>query len=161
MSNFKIFTIIITILLFIPNNGFTQQPYTIIYDLYYRLMISPETGNQLIATNATLFNSRFYSCLASVRQRAFDEARQHTAVCNQHSDPRWRAQCETTNEGAKLYRWTNEIELVCRGSDLWANTLTGQATIIGKRALDSTSPGQWEQIINSVLPLRQFAFLCN
>lgn len=161
MSNFKISFWIIMALLFLPLNGFTQQHYTIVYDLYYQLILSPETGDQFIAINASHFNSQFYSCLSSVRQRALNEARQHNVICNQHADPHWRAQCESNNEGAKFYRWTDEIEPVCRGSNLWSNTPTGQAAIITKRNLDSMNPGQWERIIRSTAPSIRLALICN
>jgi hypothetical protein len=141
--------------------GVAQQGYSIIYDLYYQLILYPEKGDQYIHSNSAMFNRKFYSCLSAVRQRALQEAQKHTDICRSYADPSERAKCEANNEGAKIFRWTNEIPPVCQGKELWSNTFTGSATIAGKQALKSVSPGQWEQIVKTQLPQWKPLFVCH
>lgn len=137
-----------------------QQRHSLVYDLYYQLMLYPEHGNQLILNNIAVFDGEFYNCLSTVRERARQEALRHSAVCNHFADPYQKARCEANNEGAKLFRWTNEIQAVCQGNIMWSNTLTGRAAIVGKQALESVNPGQYEQIVRTQLPALRPFFMC-
>lgn len=138
-----------------------QEEYSIIYDLYYQLILYPEQGDHLINNNTSLFHSRFYSCLSVVQQRAQQAAQQHTNRCNNIINIHERAKCEQNNEGAKLYRWINEIRSVCQGNTSWSNTLTGSTAIFTKRQLESLSPGQYEHIVRTTLPQWRYLFVCN
>jgi len=145
---------------FINIPAFAQQGYSIVYDLYYNLMLYPENGDNTISRNQTIFDGQFYSCLSAVQQRAQRAAQQHTAQCNMINDLSRRAKCEQGNEGAKLWTWTRRVRSACQGQILWSQTDIGQVAIIGKNALESMTPGQYENIVKTTVPQWRSFLMC-
>lgn len=160
MNNKIIYAVLFTFFLFIAEQGITQTGNSIVYDLYYNLILYPETGDQFVQINHAVFDGNFYSCLAQVQQRAMQAGQQETNRCNGIIDPGRRRACHNNNEAAKIYTWTREIRPCCQGNGLWSQTTIGAAAIVGKRALESMYPGAWEQTIRTTLPAWRPLFLC-
>ena len=139
---------------------YAQQDYSIVYDLYYNLMLDPESGDGLIQKNQNLFNSRFYSCMDVVQQKAEQASQQHMAACNNIIDPHAKAQCEKNDEGAKLWSWIKAIRAACSGDMLWSETTAGKITIVGKKEMEKVAPGQYEKIINDSMPQLRPILIC-
>ena len=155
-----ILTAVMAIAMIMNLPAHSQQGYSIVYDLYYQLMLYPENGDSLIQNNQALFDSRFYSCLNTVQHRAQQAALQHNATCDNIIDPHARAQCEKNNEGAKLWSWTRQVRSACSGSILWSQTDIGWATSLGKRELDARMPGKYESTVRTMVPQWKSVFIC-
>jgi hypothetical protein len=141
-----------TLCLIISFPAYAQQGYSIVYDLYYNLMLYPESGDELIRTNQKLFDSRFYSCMDEVQEKARQAGQRHSDGCNQLISPNDRAECEKNNEGAKLWSWIKDVRSACRGDTRWSETFAGSTMIISKRELERVRPGDYERIINDGIP---------
>jgi hypothetical protein len=135
--------------------------YSIVYDLYYNLMLYPESGDALIQENKRLFNKDFFSCLDVVQQRAMQDAQRHTNVCNQNTSSDDRAQCEKNNEGAKLFTWIKDIRSASRGDMPWSETFAGSTMIMAKRELERVRPGEYERIVRDGMQQIRPLLICN
>lgn len=137
-----------------------QQAYTVVYDLWYNTSLYPETGDDLIQNNQTIFNERFHSCLNRVQERAEQASQQHIAYCNQLANPQAQAQCIQNDEAGKIWTWARTMRSVTRGEVRWSNTMLGQANIFAKTSLEQLNPGLHEQIIRSAAPGMRQMFIC-
>ena len=160
----KIFyAVLFTFFLFTAGQGIAQNVNSIVYDLYYNLILNPESGDEFIRINHAVFDGNFYSCLAQVQQRAMQAGQQETNRCNGIVDPGKRRACHNNNEAAKIYTWTREIRPCCQGRGLWSQTTIGSSSIVGKREFEKLKvypPGTWEKIIRQTLPQWRPLFLC-
>jgi hypothetical protein len=121
------------------------QFYTRVLEVHYQTIAYPETFDQYVADNQSLFDSRFFSCLDALEQYWKDQARQEEEVCNGHLDPEWRRRCREEAIFIKLPGWAYTLRLVLAGQAQWANTVLGQAAILGKTI---AGPDLWVQSTN-------------
>jgi hypothetical protein len=141
--------------------GYTQQPYTVVYDLYYQTTLYPKAGDQLIQQDMVRFDQRFHACLNQVQQRAAQASHQHRTYCNNaFIDPKSNQNCHNENEAAKIMMWVQTMRQVTQGNVRWSQTTLGQAAVMGKRQLESYYPGQYEQIVREVAPSLRSMMVC-
>ncbi len=108
------------------------QYYTGVLDVYYQSNAYPETFDQYVANNQSLFGSRFSSCLNSLEQVWENLAKQEEANCNIHVNPEWKAKCIQEAEFIPLVSWSATLRLVLTNQRMWSDTIRGQALISGK-----------------------------
>lgn len=152
-----VFIVLLFIGLFSPNCAMAQQPYSIVYDLYFAIVVMPEDGDAIIARNQRLFDNHFYRCLNEVHQRYTDESQNHYQFCDSvHINPARRQQCYRENEPAKFAQWFATINQVTRGQIRWSNTIIGQATILGKQQLGAL----YVNLQRQITPLHRPYMIC-
>lgn len=155
----NIFLLVSAILLFgtIHSGSRAQEPYSLVYDLYYAIMESPESGNELIANITNRFDDRFYECLGELSERWSVYAQNHYQYCDRvHGDPNRRANCNQQNEPAKFHHWLRTIRVVTRGEMRWSDTIIAQAAVMGKRIV----PQMYIQAHRSIIPSYRPDLLC-
>lgn len=139
-------------------HGQAQQGYTTVYDLYYQTTLNPETGDQLIQQNRSVFDQQFYACLSQVQQRAAQASHQHQIYCdNTFVDPISNQRCHDENEGAKILEWAETMRAVTRGQVIWSQTTLGHVTIVSKQNMN---PNQWAQLVNQFAPRLMPMMVC-
>jgi len=118
----------------------TSEPYTIIADLAIAVMLTPEAGDQIIANNSKLYDSRFYSAMDD-RIRYFQAlAANHYEYCNQaRPEPRANQQCYQENEPAKNMHLLQTLRDATRNNPRWSQSLMAQASVMGKQAIGANT----------------------
>ena len=124
-----------------------KQNYTLVADLAHAVLLTPEAGDQIIANNRNLFDSRFYEALNN-RIRFFEtHAARHYEYCNLYRrEPRANQQCYQENEPAKNMHYLQTLNDATRNITPWSRSLVGQASVIGKQAVGAEL---WEALINA------------
>ena len=154
MKNFLLVVGALLLLCIMSVQGYTQQEYTVVYDLYYNLTVYPENADELIRRNQRVFGGRFHSCLDRVQERAAQASREHMAYCNTLADPRSRAACAQEDEGGKFWTWARTVRSATRGEVRWSDTAIGQASLLAKREM---GPARYEKIVQREVPKRRCA----
>lgn len=102
------------------------QYYTGVLEVFRQSIAYPETFDQYVASNQSLFGSRFFSCLNSLEQYWTGQARQEEEICNRHVDPEWRRRCIDQAVFIKLPAWCANLRLVLAGQGQWGTLLMGR-----------------------------------
>lgn len=122
--------------------------YDVIYQFYYTLSSSPETGDSLIASNQEYFDERFDNCMGRLLSKfqalALDNYRWCYDVFN---DPDSVRNCQQENEPAKIHHWLRDFYSAAQGDVLWSGTIMGQASMIAKREMVNMGMGPYYQQI--------------
>jgi hypothetical protein len=121
------------------------QYYTGVLEVFYQSFAYPESFDQYVASNQSLFDSRFFSCLSALEQYWTSQARQEEQICNGHVNPEWRRRCVDEAVFIKLPAWCANLRSVLAGQEQWVNTTHGRAAIIGKNLAGA---GLWIQSIH-------------
>ncbi len=138
-----------------------QQEYTVVYDLYYNLMLYPEDGDDIIQQNQELFDSQFYDCMNVVQNVAYQASREHMAYCNGLANQAAYSQCIKEDEGGKIVTWGRRVLSVIRGEVRWFDTDVAQAAILAKKMMNSImGPGAYEQMIKGMVPQWRGLLVC-
>lgn len=140
-----------------------SAPYDTVYQLFYNLTLSPETGDSQIESNKQLFTDRLYECASELIAKFQNFAMDHYKYCDQvHIDPEYLANCKNQNEPAKMYSWLREIIPVTRGEMLWSESFMDSATILGKKAMVDVGKGeQYIHIVKTSVPPWKPLMVCN
>lgn len=145
--------------------AYAQAQYHTVYDLFFELTKYPETGDQLITKNQTLFDQQFYSCVNKLIQEYQRRANDRYDFC-ETLDGENRRQCHLNNEPMKMHNWLVSIVPVTRGQALWSQTIIGQESIWGKKYWETTlvpqTPGltDWVSQVETVLPVQRPSLSC-
>jgi hypothetical protein len=135
------------------------QYYTGVLEVFYQSIAYPETFDQYVASNQSLFDSRFFSCLSALEQYWAGQARQEEQICNGHVNPEWRRKCTDEAVFIKLPAWCANLRSVLAGQVQWANTTHGGAAILGKSLAGA---GLWVQSVNTAFQneIHRRIYLC-
>jgi hypothetical protein len=135
------------------------QYYTGVLEVFYQSIAYPESFNQYIANNQSLFDSRFFSCLNALEQYWTSQARQEEQICNGHVNPEWRRKCIDEAVFIKLPAWCANLRSVLAGQGQWANTTHGGAAILGKTLAGADL---WVQSVNTAFQseMHRRIYLC-
>jgi hypothetical protein len=135
------------------------QYYTGVLEVFYQSIAYPESFDHYVASNPPLFDSRFFSCLASLEQFWTSQARQEEQICNGHLNPEWRRKCTEEAVYIKLPGWSANLRSVLAGQQQWPNTIHGEAAILGKRLAGADL---WVQSVNAAFQneMHRRIYLC-
>lgn len=136
------------------------QYYTGVLDVFYQSIAYPESFDQYVASNPSLFDSRFLSCLASLEQFCTSQARQEEQICNGHLNPEWQRRCIEEAVFIKLPAWCANLRSVLAGQQQWPNTTHGAAAIMRKSLAGADL---WVQSVNKAFQsqMHRRIYLCD
>jgi hypothetical protein len=141
------------------DNVYSQQPYDIVYQLYYEISKSPSSGDSLIQNNQHLFDNQFHSCLDELLAKFQGAAVNHYQYCDTvYIDPADRTRCRNENEPAKMHHFLRAVDSVIRGQHRWAETMMGQTMIMAEQLVP---PAQYLQITEAGIPPLRPQLLCH
>lgn len=121
------------------NNEATEsQPrnseYSLVSELYFLSMQTPEKADQIIQRNQDLFDSQFFGCLANVRQMVGVQGTNWGKYCDAIPYD-MQSDCRQQNWALALYLWTVSIEEAIVDGIPWRNTLVGSLAFEGQRQM--------------------------
>lgn len=145
-----------------------EAPYDIVYQLYFELLKSPETGDQLIEKNKHLFDDSFYECVGELMSKYQKWAIDYADFCEYFKPhPKVWGKCISGNEPMKIYEWLSAIVPVTRGEVLWSQTSMGQLIIMSKEFFKKNEEikeilgySTYVSLIKAEMPLYRPFFLC-
>lgn len=157
MSKKKVWLIAILSLVFLAEQvaKVQSQGYTTVADVYYQSIAYPESFDQFLAMNRSVFDGQFFSCLTSLEQDWQPRAQQEISICNTHPNPEWRLKCLSECRFPPLLRWSATFRAAVTGTR-WSDTSLGRELIWTK----SQMPGPWVGAIDSSVPAFRPYFLC-
>ncbi len=123
---------IIMVIFFVSLNVGHAQ-YKLIAELYYLSMQSPKETDQLIEDNQELFDTRFFSHLAEVREMAGINGTNNGKYCDAIIDHKRQAECRQQNWAVGIYFWTLSIEQSIVEQTPWELTISGKAAVYGRQ----------------------------
>lgn len=141
---------IILVFSWIPSAGWTQEPYDIIYQLFYEVTVAPYQADSIIAANRHLYDQRFFGCMDALTARYTYLAQNHYEYCRERhpSEQQAHANCIRDNEAAKMRQWLLTMDAATREQIIWSQSMQGQAAIQGYQALGD----QWLRNAETTIP---------
>lgn len=135
----------------------TEEKYTLVADLAIEIMLTPEAGDEIIANNRNLFDSRFYDAIED-RIRYFESlAAESYKYCDVYrSEPKENRQCYQENEPAKNMYFLQTLRDATRDSPPWSQSLMGQASVTAKQAIGANT---WVSLQSNFFAQIRYLFL--
>ena len=134
-----------------------QERYTLVADLAQAVMLMPEAGDQIIANDTNLYDSRFYAAIDDRINFFHARAANHYEYCNEyHPEPQANQRCYQENEPAKNRDFLQVLRSATRNDILWSESLVAQASVVAKQLLGEDT---WVSLINASFAKTRHLFI--
>jgi hypothetical protein len=100
--------------------------YTIVYETFRVAWLHPGELDAFIQANSTYYNSQYFECSDTLKQRMHEIDAKTQQQCASHTDPNWHLECLRSNPGAGVPQFLSDLESVITTGRPWLETISGQ-----------------------------------
>lgn len=156
--------LIITFLLFsicsLSTKVNAQDVSTILFNVYVQSALYPESFDDYVEENQSLFNQTFLTCLTRLYNFYAQRAIEHADYCRGLPDPRMRSECMGRSDAATVGMWCISLAATLDGTP-WLRTFSGDQAYTAKQIGDALlGPGGYVSLNGPLLQRLRPIFQC-
>ncbi|MEJ2061223.1 MAG: hypothetical protein P8Z75_16660 [Gammaproteobacteria bacterium] len=103
----------------------SDQKWVSLYNVYVQSLRQPLHFDEFVAKNHSEFDQGFNKCASALFNKLWPVAEKQIDICNQHTNPGWKAQCLQNNPEATAALWVQSMYSRVNKGTAWCSTAYG------------------------------------